>query len=51
MLELDDTFIRDVIASTTSGYEALRADSARGRPSSQERSVLEGSLPDKLEVE
>jgi len=47
-LELDDAFIRDVIGSTTSGYETLRADSAGWEAELAERSVLEGSLPDNL---
>ena len=47
-LELDDAFIRDVIASTTSGYESLRADSSAWEAELAERSVLEGSLADAL---
>lgn len=47
-LDLDDTFIREVIASTASGYERLREDAPAWEAELAERSVLEGSLPDNL---
>jgi AbrB family looped-hinge helix DNA binding protein len=47
-LELDDDFIRDVIASTTRGYETLREDAGAWDAELAERSVLEGSLSDSL---
>lgn len=48
-IELDRDFVRSVIASTTAGYEELRADSAAWAAEREERAVLEGSLGDGLE--
>jgi AbrB family looped-hinge helix DNA binding protein len=47
-LDLDDAFIRDVIASTTAGYETLREDGDQWGEELAERAVLEGALPDAL---
>lgn len=48
-LELDDAFIREVIASTTNAYEELRGERAAWTEEIAERTVLEGSLSDGLE--
>ena len=47
-LELDDEFVRSVIASTTDGFEALRGDAAAWSSELEERAVLDGSLGDGL---
>lgn len=47
-LELDDAFVRSVIASTTDGFEARRGDTAAWASEIEERAVLDGSLGDGL---
>jgi antitoxin PrlF len=48
-LELDDEFVRSVIASTTEGFEALRNDEVAWASELEERAVLEGSIGDGLD--
>ena len=50
-LDVDEDFIRQVIDSTTQGYEELRADPAAWDLEIAERKVLEGSLGDGLAKE
>ena len=47
-LELDDEFVRSVVASTIAGYDALRGDPAAWASELEERAVLDGSLGDGL---
>lgn len=45
-VQLDEDFIRNVIDSTATAYEALRADKDAWAEELAERAVLEGSLAD-----
>ncbi|MBA3734963.1 MAG: AbrB/MazE/SpoVT family DNA-binding domain-containing protein [Actinobacteria bacterium] len=49
--DLDDAFIRQVIAETTEGYAALRADDVAWKAELDERATLDGSTADGLEIE
>lgn len=46
---LDPGFIREIIETTTAGYEALRASEDDWASEQAERRVLEGSIGDGLE--
>jgi AbrB family looped-hinge helix DNA binding protein len=48
-LDVDDAFIREVISSTTDGYEELRADPDAWEQERAERELLEHTLADGLE--
>lgn len=47
-LDVDDAFIREVISSTTDGYEELHADPDAWQEERSERDLLEHTLADGL---